>query len=92
MSMSFKAFTLVLAATAASFGFASGAMAYDGENRDAAIGIIGGVISGAIEADREKQEAKAEARDHERQCVRLHHRCKEGSDWACGKYEEICGD
>lgn len=90
MSMSLKALALVLAA--GTLSFSGSAMAYDGENHDAAVGIIGGVIQGAIEAEQEKQQAKEEAREHERQCRRWRHRCQEGSDWACGRYEESCAD
>jgi hypothetical protein len=85
-SKSLTALALVLAA--GSFAFSGSAMAYDGENRDAAIGIIGGVIEGAVEAD----QAKKEAREHERHCVRLNRRCEDGSDWACRRYEDECGD
>jgi hypothetical protein len=86
MSMSLKALALVLAA--GSFCLSSGAMAYDGENRDAAIGIIGGVIAGAIEAEQAQQDAA----EHDRQCIRLQSKCQDGSDWACGKFEDECND
>ncbi len=92
-AMPLKAFALALAI--GSFGLAGAAMADDDDyhhhhhhDGDAAVGIIGDVIGGAIAVEGAKQEA----REHARHCVHLRHRCDDGSDWACDKYEEICGD
>lgn len=87
LSTSLKAFALVLALSP--LGFAGSALANDDDGDDnPVVGIIGQVIGGAIEAEA----AKEEARDQERRCWRLREKCKDGSDWACHKYEENCGD
>jgi hypothetical protein len=79
---------LAIALVVESFGLVASAMAADGANRDAAIGIIGEVVNNAIEKEQEKQEA----REQQKQCARLQYKCKHGSEWACEKYEESCGD
>ncbi len=88
LSMSIKAVALLLALS--SVGLAGNAQAYDDDHdgRDAAIGIIGAVVGTAIEAEQAKQEAK----EQDRQCRRLQHKCDDGSEWACRKLEENCGD
>jgi hypothetical protein len=70
-----------------SFGFAGVAHAEDGENAEAAIGIIGQVIGGAIEAEAEKDAAH----EQERRCRRLARKCDDGEGWACEKQDEECG-
>lgn len=80
-SLTIKAAALALAV--GSFGFAANAYAYDGENRDAVIGIIGGVVSGAIEAEQANQQAAY--------CANLQNKCESGKGWACNKVEAECG-
>jgi len=89
LSVSMKAFVFVLAM--APFGFVSGAQAYDDDNdgRDVAVGIIGEVISGAV---RGEDNDDYDGDDRPRRCERLQYRCSEGSDWACRKFEQRCGD
>ncbi len=66
ISMSLKAFAIVLAA--GSFGFTGTASAYDDDDNaaGAAVGILGQVIGGAIEAE----QAKDAAIEQERRCRR----------------------
>ncbi len=88
ISMSLKAFAIVLAA--GSFGFTGTASAHDDDDNaaGAAVGIIGQVIGGAIEAE----QAKEAAVEQERRCRRFARKCDDGEGWACEKRDAECGD
>lgn len=86
LSMSVKAFALVLAMSP--LAFAGSAHAYDDEDGNPVVGIIGQVIGGAIEAE----QAKEAEREHRRECRRFRNKCEDGARWACRKYEESCDD
>lgn len=89
VSMTLKAFAIVLAA--GSFGFAGTASAYDDDDDNkagVAIGIIGDVIGSAVEAEA----AKDEAYEQDRRCRRFARRCADGEGWACEKQDAECGD
>jgi hypothetical protein len=79
-SLSIKAVALALAI--GSFGFASAAFA-DDDDKEAVIGIIGGVIGSAIEAEQANQQAAY--------CANLQNKCEAGKSWACDKAEAECG-
>lgn len=83
MNLSLTIKTAALALAIGSFSFVSAANAYDDENKEAVIGIIGGVIGGAIEAEQANQQAAY--------CANLQSKCEAGKNWACEKSEAECG-
>ena len=90
LSVSLKTFALVLAA--GSFAVTGGALAHDHHRHhkhdkgEVVLDIIGGVIAGAVEAE----QARKEAAEYERRCYRWRKKCRDGSDWACEKFDDNC--
>lgn len=79
----------VMAVSAVMMSMTTSAEARRGRNLAIGAGVVLGAAALAAAANR------AEAREYRRsgwrsRCRRWYHRCEDGSDWACEKYERNC--